>query len=91
MFFKKKVEKQGTDYTLPIGWRNNMWVVTPDGIGIIFKLGVKSEVHLVDTSGVTVAVNVYDINVLRQASFAEIPSPRRRHISKEKAFALGYK
>lgn len=72
-----------------INWRNNMWVMTPDGIGIIFKLGLESEVHLTDEKGGTVASKVYPTSVLRQAKFGEIPIFRRK-ITKEIATELGY-
>lgn len=72
-----------------IGWRPNMWVVTPDGVGIIFKLGKICEIHLVDENGVTVLVREYNILSLRQAKFLEIPKARRG-FSKETAASLGY-
>lgn len=73
-----------------VGWRTNMWVVTPDGVGIIFKLGKICEIHLVDSEGLTVLIRDYDILFLRQAQFAEIPKARRQ-FSKEVANSLGYK
>lgn len=73
-----------------IGWRENMWVVTPDGVGIVFKLGVDTEVHMVDADGYTLYSKVYPILSLRQAKYEEIPLARRG-ISVEDASALGYK
>jgi len=72
-----------------LNWRNNMWVMSPDGIGIIFKLGVESEVHLTDEKGLTVASKIYPTVSLRQAKFNEIPIFRRK-ITKEVAANLGY-
>lgn len=72
-----------------INWRPNMWVMTPDGIGIIFKLDVNAEVHLTDEKGLTVESKVYPIAILRQAKFTEIPVFRRK-ITKEVAANLGY-
>lgn len=73
-----------------IGWRTSMWVMTPDGIGIIFKLGTECEIHLTDRDGFTMASKMYPILSLRQALFSEIPQARR-HFSKETAYSLGYK
>lgn len=72
-----------------IGWRNNMWVMTPDGVGIIFKLDVESEIHMVDKQGFTYAVRVFPTQALRQAKYKEIPAGRMK-CSKEQATALGY-
>lgn len=89
-FFKKKevVQPQRPPVEL-IGWRSNMWVMTPDGIGIIFKLGMESEVHLTDEKGLTTSSKVYPIATLRQAKFTEIPAFRRK-LTKEVASDLGY-
>lgn len=73
-----------------IGWRNNMWVMTPDGIGIVFKLGKDCEVHLTDSDGYTMQSKVYSILALRQATFDEIPKARRG-FTRTTAFKLGYK
>jgi hypothetical protein len=94
-WFKKK-EVQEKDKIVPtnlidyIGWRNNMWVMTPDGIGIVFKLGTDVEVHIVDKDGYTMQSKLYPILALRQALFNEIPKARR-HFTKEQASKLGYK
>jgi hypothetical protein len=70
-------------------WRNNMWVMTPEGPGIIFALGVPCVVHMVDTTdGTTVKSTVFDPSQLRQALYMEIPEIRRG--PKEKANRLGY-
>ena len=73
-----------------IGWRNNMWVMTPDGVGIVFKLGTEVDVHLTDANGDMITSKVYPILALRQALFKEIPQ-KRRGITKEVASTLGYK
>lgn len=72
-----------------LGWRNHMWVMTPDGIGIIFKLDVESEVHLTDSNGLTVDKRIYPTTALRQAKLKEIPKERMK-CSKAQANALGY-
>lgn len=72
-----------------VGWRNHMWVMTPDGVGIIFRLGVISNVHLTDIKGETIASNEYHIHQIRQATYLEIPEARRQ-ITKEAAASLGY-
>lgn len=72
-----------------LGWRNNMWVMTPDGIGIIFELGVESKVHLTDAQGLTILERVYPTQALRQAKLKEIPKERLK-CSKAQANALGY-
>lgn len=69
-------------------WRNNMWVVTPKGIGIIFAIGEPTTVHLVDENGLTVGSEAFPFNSLRQALYTEIPAPRRGDV--EIARKLGY-
>jgi len=89
-WFKKEPVSQIERVSLPLlGWRNNMWVMTPDGIGIVFKLGADSEVHLIDSSGLTIASKIYETVSLRQAKYGEIPVVRRK-MSKEQAAKLGY-
>lgn len=82
-------------------WRNNMWVMTPDGIGILFDIAHFPSVviHLVREDGLTkehigedgkITNNVwYNIDVLRQAQYKEIPE-QRRGISKDLFATLGY-
>lgn len=70
-------------------WRNNMWVMTPKGIGIMFALGEPAVVHLVSPStGETISVDQFAISDLRQAVYDEIPANRRG--DREKALRLGY-
>jgi hypothetical protein len=70
-------------------WRNNMWVMTPDGIGIIFDLRQPVLVHLVDErTGLTIGAKEYLAETIRQAKYKEIPESRRG--SPEKAARLGY-
>lgn len=74
------------------GWRNNMWVMTPDGIGIMFNLAEYSSiVHIVDKEDglTTIAEMSYPTQALRQAKFEEIPS-KRRNFSPGQAERLGY-
>lgn len=91
-WLKKKNIPTKVQSELPLeftAWRNHMWVMTPDGIGIIFKLGVSSEVHLTDIDGLTIASKIYPTVVLRQAKFIEVPA-KRRQFSKELAASMGY-
>jgi hypothetical protein len=70
-------------------WRNNMWVMTPDGVGIMFAIAEPALVHLVSgDTGETVASKLYSTASLRQAKYAEIPACRQ--CSPEKAARLGY-
>jgi hypothetical protein len=69
-------------------WRNNMWVMSPDGIGIIFKLEEPVTVHLVNSDGVTIKEQQYQSSRLRIAKFEEIPACRR--CSYDRAVQLGY-
>ncbi len=69
-------------------WRNNMWVVTDKGVGIVFQIGEPTLVHLVDENGHTVNSVTVPFNSLRQARYAEIPAPRRGDA--EIARKLGY-
>ena len=70
-------------------WRNNMWVMSPQGIGIIFKLGPQCEVHLVDPNGLTIGVSLLPVDQLRQAKWDEIPESRRS-VDRERGYQLGY-
>jgi hypothetical protein len=70
-------------------WRNNMWVMTPEGPGIIFRLQEPVLVHLVNISnGETRAEVLYASEHIRQAKYMEIPECRRG--DKTKLTALGY-
>lgn len=68
-----------------------MWVVTEDGVGILFKLGTHtSEIHLVDVKdGSTKMVVTKETSTLRQALYKEIPE-NRRGASKEWFQSRGY-
>ena len=59
--------------------RNNMWVMTPDGVGILFVLNEPvSTVHMVDEEeGTTFAEVSFATRVLRQAKYDEIPECRK--------------
>jgi hypothetical protein len=71
-------------------WRNNMWVMTPKGIGIMFKMGTPCCIHLVNPeNGLTIEPWFFPIGQLRQAKWEEIPECRRM-ISREKGRRLGY-
>lgn len=56
-----------------------MWVMTPDGVGVLFNLGsIVSRVHLVNINdGTTYAEVDYGNSILRQAKYNEIPECRR--------------
>ena len=70
-------------------WRNNMWVMTPEGVGILFEMAVPCTVHLVDKSnGETIKVIKADPSQIRQAKYVEIPECRRGSV--ERANELGY-
>lgn len=72
-------------------WRNNMWVMTPYGIGILFKIGNPNTVHLVDPkTGETLKEISVVHNSLRQAKLAEIPASRKVGLTPERATRLGY-
>lgn len=67
-----------------------MWVMAPDGIGILFKIANVCEVHLVDEEdGSTLVSAYYSIKELRQARYEEIPECRRGE-SKEWFNKKGY-
>ena len=70
-------------------WRNNMWVMSPKGIGVLFKLDNPCVVHLVDKEGLTTSEIQLPVEQLRQAMWDEIPE-KRRGISREKGKRLGY-
>ena len=70
-------------------WRNNMWVMTPRGVGIIFALQEPVRVHLVDEqTGQTIDDLLFSSQEIRQATYLEIPANRRG--DPDKAIRLGY-
>lgn len=69
-------------------WRNNMWVMTPKGLGIIFAIGHSCHVHLVNEHGETINGLICSFQDLRQARYLEIPANRRG--DKDVANRLGY-
>jgi hypothetical protein len=72
-------------------WRNNMWVMSQYGVGILFTYGQMCTVHLVDNkTGETTGVISAPLQALRQAKFKEIPEVRRVGFTSEKAKLLGY-
>lgn len=70
-------------------WRNNMWVMTKEGVGILFNMDHFPSVviHLVNDDGTTIThlgadgklTNDvwFNIDVVRQAKYLEIPKVRR--------------
>jgi hypothetical protein len=72
-------------------WRNNMWVMTKYGVGILFDNSFMATIHLVDTkTGETIQVINAPFDSFRQAKLEEIPPCRRNGITKERADYLGY-
>lgn len=89
-FLKSKTPK--IVVTTPIAkslWRNNMWVMTPKGIGILFQMGIPCVIHTINDDGTTAGSFQLPIEQLRQATWAEIPEVRRM-VSKERGAQLGY-
>lgn len=86
--FRKNTVDTSTD-VVKSQWRNNMWVMTPQGIGVIFKLGPQCEIHLVAQDGSTSGVSLLPVDQLRQAKWDEIPESRRG-VSRERGLQLGY-
>lgn len=72
-------------------WRNNMWVSSPDGVGILFNMKDPTSciVHLVGNDGITIKEVKHNIQHLAQAKWIEIPETRR-NIDKERGLYLGY-
>ena len=67
-----------------------MWVMSPKGVGILYKVdGDSSEVHLVNSQGETTEVSVCPLYKLRQATWQEIPA-MRRSVDREVGRYLGY-
>ena len=73
-------------------WRNNMWVMTQYGVGVLFEYAQMSTVHLVDVkTGLTVGNPIsVPLAAMRQALLKEIPECRRVGLDQEKAHRLGY-
>jgi len=70
--------------------RNNMWVMTPQGVGILFNLQPESSlVHLTNDKGETTKDIFVITKDLRQAKWLEIPEPRRG-VDREQGYHLGY-
>jgi hypothetical protein len=69
-----------------------MWVMSPSGIGILFRLDTMCDVHLVDskTGETTSCISVPLLN-LRQALRNEIPWCRRIGLTTERANYMGYR
>ena len=90
--FFKRLKQATVESTAPITikstWRNNMWVMSPKGIGVLFSYAEPAEVHLVNEDGSTKEVFNTTLAQLRQAFYMEIPESRRG--SPEKAALLGY-
>lgn len=91
-FWKKPQKTPSVESTVfKSQWRNNMWVMSPYGVGILFKLGPMNDVHLVDVkTGETTSCISVTLENLRQAKLEEIPECRRNGITLERANYLGY-
>lgn len=70
-------------------WRNNMWVMTPKGVGVLFQLGEPCVVHLTHANGTFDQSWQFPSAQLRQALWDEIPEPRRA-CTREHGLYLGY-
>ncbi len=90
-YFKKKPDFASLVETNLVKsvWRNNMWVMTPKGVGVVFSVGEPTIVHLVDSEGLTTESVQFPSLQLRQALWDEIPEVRRM-VSREKGYRLGY-
>lgn len=72
------------------GWREGMWVMDGEQVGILFKLDNVSEIHYVNKdTGETSGIVRRSLTALRQCKYLEIPECRRG-VSQEKAEELGY-
>jgi hypothetical protein len=73
-----------------VQFRQNMWVMTPRGVGILFRIGSPCEVHLVsEANGHTIDIISADLSTIRQARYDEIPGSRQG-IDRDRAKSLGY-
>jgi L-rhamnose isomerase len=71
-------------------WRRNMWVMTPDGVGVLQEMRPDKYVsHLVDKDGLTLSSAEHYPQDVRQAKWMEIPAFRRQ-VSDDVAKHLGY-
>lgn len=72
-------------------WRNNMWVMTEYGIGILFSNNNMATIHLVSPkTGETLSIINAPYGAFRQAKFDEIPECRKVGLTKERAELMGY-
>lgn len=73
-------------------WRQGMWVMVNDRVGILHVLTSPSaEVHFVDEdTGQTILIQHVSLNSLRQAKYREIPYCRRVDFPMEVAVRYGY-
>jgi hypothetical protein len=99
-WFKKKTPEVVEPVVVPdvefrstlqmVKFRLNMWVMTPHGVGILFKIDTPCEIHLVSpATGETTSVVTADLANIRQARFDEIPGARQG-IDRARAKELGY-
>lgn len=88
--FKRKKATTVLTTVVKNQWRNHMWVMSPTGVGVLFKYSFpNSLVHLVDAKGETIKEIEVATLELKQAKWEEIPETRRG-ISQEAAAKLGY-
>ena len=89
--FKRKANNAVSPvFVKKTGFRNNMWVMTPRGIGILFEYKFPlSTIHLINPNGETTKELSLSVTDLRQALWKEIPISRRG-VSKEVGQYLGY-
>lgn len=72
-------------------FRNGMWVVVKNRIGILFQMReTHAEIHYVSEDGIeTIEVGDIPYGEIRQATWLEIPK-KRRGFTREVATSLGY-
>lgn len=71
--------------------RIGMWVMTPEGMGIVagFASALEAEVHLTDSNGLTVESKTFYAQQLSQAKLSDIPAWRQPDAAR--AEKLGYR
>lgn len=77
-----------------LGVRHGMWVMTEFGVGIVTGTDVENrvlKVNLANEDGTNKENISVGSGVVRQATYNEIPSPRRVGLERNRALAMGYK
>lgn len=90
-------EAPSLDFNRPfaiLGVRHGMWVLTEFGVGIVTGTDLDNrvlKVSLTNDDGTNKELISVSSNVVRQAKYDEIPSPRREGLERDRALAMGYK